>query len=103
MDRGDILTETVRDVINSYATEGYDGTGAASKLYYVENPDEHIFCVVAPYDLSDQKALLVVMARMVNNQVIIDEDNTSVSLYSELVKAGIPENQIIMAWNLKRF
>ncbi len=92
------LAETVRDVVTSYATEGYNGAGEPSKLYYVENPDEHIFCVVAPYDPSDQNALLVVMARIINNQVIIDEDNTSVSLYRELVRAGIHEDQIVIAW-----
>src|SRR5690242_12847422 len=102
MDRVDSLTETVRSVVTSYATEGYNGAGEPSKLYYVENSDEHAFCVVAPYDPSDQKALLIVMTRIVNDQVIIDQDNTSVSLYSELVEAGIPENQIVMAWRLKR-
>src|SRR5262245_34756290 len=100
MDRVDVLTETVREVVTAYATKGYNGSGEPSKQYYVENTTEHIFCVVAPYDPSDPKALLVIMARIVNNQVIIDHDQTSVSLYSELVRAGIPENQIVMAWKL---
>lgn len=89
------LVEPVRDVIRSYATHGYSG-GKPFRLYYVENLQDQVFSLVPPYDPLYERADLVIMARIVNNQVIIDIDKTSVSLYDELKQAGIPENQIII-------
>src|SRR5262249_21131829 len=74
----------------------------APTLYDVKNTDEHIFCVVAPHDPSDPNALPAVMARIFSDQVIIDQDKSSISLYTALVQAGLPENQIIMARKLKQ-
>ena len=90
------LVEPVRDVVRSYATHGYSG-GQPFRLYYVENLQDQVFMVVAPYDPLYKQADLVIMTRIVNNQVIIDIDKTSVSLYNELKQAGIPENQIVIA------
>jgi hypothetical protein len=41
------------------------------------------------------------MARIVNDQVIIDLDKTSKPLYDALKRAGIPENKIVIAWKVK--
>lgn len=95
------LAERVRDVIRSYATHGYSG-GQPLRLYDLENLHDQVFSVVAPYDPLYERADLVIMARIVNNQVIIDLDKTSVSLYGELKRAGIAENQIILVWKADR-
>lgn len=101
MDRVTTLIEAVRAVISSYATHGYNGDGEPSKLYYVENTPEQVFSIVAPYDPATKHAHLIIMARIVDDHIIIEQDNTSVSLRDELKRAGIPENQIMLAWRRK--
>jgi XisI protein len=91
------LVEAVRKVVSSYATHGYSG-GQPFRLYYVENQEDQVFSIVAPYDPLYKRADLVLMVRIVNNQVIIDMDKTSVPLYDALKRAGIPESQITVAW-----
>ena len=94
------LCEQVRKVVSSYATHGYS-SGKPFRLYYVENEKDQVFSIVAPYDPVYKRPDLVLMARIVNNQVIIDIDKTSVPLYEELKRVGIPENQITVAWHNK--
>lgn len=98
MDRVKTLTETVRNVVRSYATRGYNAAGEHSRLYYVENGQEQIFAVVAPYDPVLKRADVVVMAHISGSQVIVETDKTSVSLKDELRQAGIPDEQIALAW-----
>ncbi|SRR5258708_33608483 len=97
MDTVTTLIESVREVVSSYATKGYSG-GQPFRLYYVENAQDHVFGVVAPYNPVYKRADLVLMAHIVDNQVVIDLDKTSVSLCDELKRAGIPESQIKVAW-----
>lgn len=101
MDQITTLAETVHAVVSSYATHGYNGDGEPSKLYYVENRQEQVFSVVGPYDSAFKQAHLILMVRIVNDQVIIDQDKTSVSLRDELKRAGVPETQISLAWSSK--
>ena len=74
----------------------YNGNGEPSKLYFVENTQEQVFAVIGPYDPAIKQAHLILMAHILNDQVIIDQDNTSISLCDELHRAGIPDNQIIL-------
>src|SRR5438128_12572675 len=97
MDTVTTLVEPVREVVSSYATHGYSG-GQPFRLYYVENQPDQVFSVVAPYDPAYKRADLVLMARIVNNQVIIDIDKTSNSLYDALKRAGVPREQIVLAY-----
>ena len=98
MDRVKTLTETVRAVVSSYATRGYNSAGEHSRLYYVENPQDQVFAVLAPYDPVLKRADLVLMAQISDGQVTVEIDKTSVSLKDELRQAGIPESQIVLAW-----
>ena len=42
--------------------------------------------------------MVVVAARIINDKVIIDEDITDRPLWRELVRAGIPREQIILTY-----
>jgi hypothetical protein len=94
------VLEAVRQTVSSYATRGYSG-GQPSQLFYVENMQDQVFCVVAPFSQKYQRADLVVMARIISDQVVIEADKTSEPLYDALRKAGIPETQIAIAWSQK--
>ena len=101
MDRVTTLTETVRSVVSSYATRGYNGNGEPSKFYYVENMQENVFSVIGPYDPAVKHAHLILMVRIVNDEVIVEQDKTSISVRDELKSAGIPGRQIRLAWHHK--
>src|SRR5260370_38215654 len=92
-----LLNERVRQAVSSYATEGYNGAGQRSRLYYVENPQDQVYAVLAPYDPAYKRADLVIMARIVGDQVIIDIDKTSKPLYEALTSVGISVSQIVQA------
>lgn len=88
------LAEILRQEVASYATQSYQGD---ERLYFTENPTQLVYCVVAPYHQAFGKADLVIMARIVNDQIIIDMDKTSKPLYEALRSAGIPDEQIVVA------
>lgn len=91
------LMQIVRRQVAEYAVELLDQTYPA-KLYYTENSDEQIYCVVAPYDQRLKKADLVLMARIVGDQVIIDIDMNDKPLSEALQQAGVPAEHITLAW-----
>ena len=89
------LAEVVRQTVSSYATRGYSA-GQPSRLYYVENLQDQVFSVVAPYNQKYERADLVLMARIVNDKIVIEADKTSKPLFDELRRAGIDESQIVV-------
>ena len=99
--KANTLVETVRKVVMSYATEGYNQAGEPDKLHYVENPQEQVFAVLEAYNAASKHGTLVAMVRLVAGMIIIDENKTDVSLKTELVQAGIPDSQIVFAGDRK--
>jgi hypothetical protein len=62
-------------------------------------PSRKIYAVVDVPDYPRKfPAQTIVMARILNGKVIIDEDTTDRPLWKELVRAGIPREQIILAY-----
>jgi hypothetical protein len=91
------LNNLVRQEVSAYAGEAY-GVNGPTRLYYTENPQQLVYCVTAPYDPVFRKADLVLMARIVDDQVIIDVDKTGKPLRDALRQAGVPDYQIRLAW-----
>jgi hypothetical protein len=79
--------------------EGYARPTIQGKSYAVSNSEQHIFTVViVPNYPPKFDSGIIVMARIVGNYVIIDEDTTDRPLWEELVRAGIPREQIILTY-----
>lgn len=79
----------------------YSGPAFKAKTYYVEDQKQHIYLVViVPNDNYpvNVKAGIIVMARIVGDKVIIDEDTTDRPLYEALMRSGIPREQIVLAY-----
>jgi hypothetical protein len=94
MDRVIELTDIVRREV-----AGYSGPTYHAKTYYTEDDKRHIYSVIVVPDLPRPfPARIVVMARIVDDKVIIDEDTTDRPLYEELIRNGIPREQIILAY-----
>ncbi|MBI1279187.1 MAG: hypothetical protein GC179_13760 [Anaerolineaceae bacterium] len=96
MERIDQLTEIVRREVKAY-----DGPAFKAKTYYFEDFKDQAFAVVIVPDYkypTASKAGVTVMAHIVGDKVVIDQDITDRPLYEELIAAGIPRKQIILAY-----
>jgi hypothetical protein len=95
MDRLNELVEVVRREVADYA----DANTYKATTYYSRDDGQQLYSVIVVPDLPRAfPARVVVMARIVGNQVIIDEDTTDRPLYEELMRCGIPREQIVLAY-----
>ena len=96
MDRVADLTTIIQQQVKDYAVPTYK-----AKTYYVGDEKQQIYTVIVVpndnYPIS-AKAGITVMARIVDDHVVIDQDITDRPLYEALVGAGIPREQIILAY-----
>lgn len=90
---GEILRQKIADLAGKTITL----TGK-SRLYFVENSQEEVFCIVAPHDSAQERAELVTMARIVDGLIMIELDKTIPTLYDKLLQADIPDEQIHLVW-----
>ena len=82
--------------VTAYAGEWLGMDGKPSMFYYVENPDEQICCVLAQKKAWRNQPELVIVARIVKGQIIIDLDKTDKPLCEALERAGVPNHQIVV-------
>lgn len=86
----DLTTIVQREV------EDYSGPALKATMYSLVDHAQRIYSVVVVPDLPRPfPARVVVMARIVDGYVIIDEDTTDRPLWQELVQSGIPREKII--------
>jgi hypothetical protein len=96
VDRVIDITGIVQREVEDYAGPGFD-----IELYAVSDHPRQIYTVLVIPEYDSRKKIdsgIVVMARVVGNVVIIDEDITDRPLFKELMRAGIPREQIILAY-----
>ncbi len=87
-----ILYEEVRD----YVTQAFKG-----QLYFSVSEDEALYSIVfVPDDNYPVKVEtdIIVAARILNNMVSIEKDTTDKPLYKELMRRGIPRENIILKY-----
>ena len=97
MDRDVILKTVVRDEVADYANV----SDWRAKSYFLENDAEQAYVVVhmpAPDHPDFPQALVVLMARVVGDKVVIEQDSTDRPLYEELLRCGVAREQIILAY-----
>lgn len=89
------LVELTRREVKRYA-----GYSPIAKLYPILDDNSQTYAVVIiEDDPSARPASVVVMARVVNDRIIIDEDTTDKPLYEALIhNAGIPREKIVLAY-----
>jgi hypothetical protein len=95
MDRVAKLTEIVQHEVEDYAK----GETWKAVTYPVTDPTRHIYTVVYVPDYPRKfKSGVAVMARVVGDTVVIDEDITDRPLWEELVRAGVPREKIVLTY-----
>jgi XisI protein len=96
MDRIADLTAIVQHEVEDYAVPAYK-----AQTYFVGDEKRQIYTVIVvpgnSYPIKT-KAGITVMARVVEDKVVIDQDITDRPLYEALMEAGIPREQIILAY-----
>ena len=99
------MADIVRDSLSllqivSREVDMYAGHAAGGKLYPVlDHQNQTYSVIVIPDDPKDRPAWVIVMARVVGDHVIIDEDTTDKPLVEALmINGGIPREQIILAY-----
>jgi|SRR5579871_1422167 len=69
-----------------------------STAYYVENSQQQIYAVLVVPHENAQKSTIMILARIVQDKVIIETDKTDRPLYEALIQAGIPQQHIVLAY-----
>ncbi len=97
MDRVIELTETVRREVADYNNV----QAWKARSFFLEDTNQQVYAVI---DLPNrdnplvEKPGIIVLARVIGDRVVIDEDITDRPLYRELMRAGIPREQIVLAY-----
>ena len=95
----DTLSVDLADIVQHTVEDYAEGNWLEAQGYAVADPKRRIYAaLVVPDYPRRQQAGIVVMARVVGDNVIIDHDTTDRPLWEELVRAGIPREQIILTY-----
>lgn len=90
----DQLAETLKNTVSWYVAGGFN-----LKTFLLTNTEQNVYAVTAiDSPVVKIPASIVVQARIVDDYIVIDADNTDRPLYKKLIEQGIPENKIISAY-----
>ena len=79
--------------------EGYTGKGLNDFAYLTTNEVEQIYTIVDIARVRDKRLVgTVLVARLANDQVIIELDRHDKLLVDALKARGVPESQIVLAY-----
>jgi hypothetical protein len=95
MDQIAELSEIVQQKVEHFA----QGEWAKARSFAVSDNERQIYTVIAIPDYPRKFPAVVVMAaRIENGKVIVEHDISDKPLWEELVRAGIPRDQIILTY-----
>lgn len=81
------------------AMYAYEGKGLNGFSYFMKNDGAQVMSVVAKFTFQGTSHIETsLLARIVGEQIIIDEDKTNKPLVDALLQAGIKRKQIILAY-----
>jgi hypothetical protein len=98
MDR--IALETIAELV-AREVEKYAPAGLNARNYAILDSQRQLFAAmsVAEKDITPDRVVPIVMARLEGDLVIIEADNTNKPLSEALIQAGIPAEQIVLAYS----
>ena len=85
----------VADEVRAYATDAFKG-----KLYFNQSDDDLFSVIFVPDDdyPVEINTDIIIAARLVDGYILIERDDTDRPLYKELMRRGIPREQIILRY-----
>jgi hypothetical protein len=93
MDRITDLNAVVRDVVQGYVRPSPNAT-----MYFMNNPEQGAYAAISVPHAVPNMTRVVAMAHVTDEKVIIDTDISNKPLYEALLQAGIPQQQIVLAY-----
>jgi hypothetical protein len=88
------LKQHVKSSLNAYTGQGLNGYS-----YLTSDPDDNVYTSVSVGHFDKQEFTFVdLIVRIVGDFVVIIEDRNSHPVYEALLDAGIPREQIILAY-----
>ena len=93
MDRIETFTAVLRHEVADYVRPSPNSTA-----YYLDNLEQQSYAVVIVPEPNDGPSMVMVMARIVDERIVIEADITNKPLFEALMQAGIPREQIILAY-----
>jgi hypothetical protein len=87
------MVDTVRRVVADYA-----GPSLNSTTYFFEDPVKLIFAAASVPLKQRERSRILAMARVDGDKVIVEVDITDRPVYEALRQAGIPDSQIVLAY-----
>lgn len=90
------LKDIVREEVRKYAGRGRGGN---LRLFPIMDEPQQTYVVVAiDYPVREDTAGVVVLARVVGDKAVIEEDATDKPLLDALLQQGVPREKIILAY-----
>ena len=91
-------TATLKQILLN-ELESYTGRGLNDFAYLTTNEAEGIYTIIDIATIRDKRIVgTVLIARLVNNQVIIELDQHDKTLADALQTKGVPDSQIVLAY-----
>lgn len=93
------LGQILREEVAKYAG---NGQGANLRLFAILDDEHQVYAVNAvdyPDRDEDEFAGVMILARIYNEQVVIEEDATDKPLLDALLQRGVKREQIVLAYN----
>lgn len=88
------LKEILLTCLNEYLGEGLNGFSELT-----QNLDQTLFTVIATgFRKGTRFSFTALIVRIIGDKILIEEDRNSDPLYEALMQAGIPREQIILAY-----
>jgi len=88
------LKETLIHVLKGYAGEAWNGYS-----YLTSSEDQQVFTVVSVAQVRDKHIVDAdLIVRLHNDRIIIERDVNDKILADALMQAGVPRNQIVLAY-----
>ena len=87
------LNGIVRDVV-----QGYVRPSPNSTMYFMNNAEQGAYAAISVPHAVPNMTRVVAMAHVAGEKVIIDTDISNKPLYEALLQAGIPQHQIVLAY-----
>jgi hypothetical protein len=81
------------------AMRGYAGKGANGYSYFMKDEVEQVMSVVAKFVFKGEHYVdTSILARIVADKIIIEDDKTNKPLVDALMQAGVPREQIVLVY-----
>lgn len=90
------LKEILKEEVAKYAGSGRGGNALVFPL--LDDVNQTYGVIVVDYPQREMTAGVVVMARMLMDKIIIEEDTTDKPLLDALLQRGVPRDKILMAY-----